>query len=463
MTLDELTQCLVASLETKVDRRTFESLIRPLVVSSLDDTAGAVTLVVPGEMARTRLNTKLRSALDESLLEHLGRPFAVTLEVGPTTAKPRRRTPAAEPAAGDPPHTPPAPPSVPPARTANDVDLHLIPSYTFDNFIVGNGNRLVHAASLAVSESPGKGNPYNPLYIYSDTGLGKTHLIHAIAHRIRQRRPDSVIRLLTAEMFMVEFIDIVHQRKPFSQFRQKYRGCDVLMVDDIQLIAGKDATEEEFFHTFNALYESGSQIIIASDKHPRDIPRFQERMATRLTWGLTADIQPPDFETRLAILRNKSELLGIQVKDEILALLAQRIKTNVRDLESALVKLSASTRLIGKDMGDYVEELLGELAPPTQISKKVDVQEILQTACEEFEIPLSLMKSNRRNKELILPRHVAMFLVREHTQLSFEEIGEAFGGRHYATIIKAVDKVRNNPSQESLGAIERIKTRLGLK
>lgn len=464
----EITQRLIEHLHGMVDAVSFSSFVEPIQVTFLEPAEGLVVLEAPGAMSVNWINRNLTTQLGEYFENQLGCPVKVEVRQGkrkPQTAKTKSAPPQTVQAnAVD---DSPAPKtakknSSQAAKDHNDAELCLIQHYTFENYVVGKGNQLAYASALQVAESPGRGNPYNPLYIWSGPGLGKTHLLHAIAHAIHEKKPELVVRLLSAETFMHQFIEIIQQRKPFTDFRHKYRECDVLIIDDIQFVARGEATETEFFHTFNSLYEGGAQIIVASDQHPLKISSLQERMSTRLNWGLTIDINAPDFETRLSILKKKCELMDLQVPDHVLTRIAQRVKSDVRELQSALVKLSAHSKLIGKDLEEHVDELLTDMFPAAKGQMKLTGDEIINAVADEYEVAPSELKSSRRKKEIVGPRHVAMYMVREHTQLAFEGIGELFGGRNHATVLKASERVRKSPTSRQSLAIARVREKLGL-
>lgn len=324
---------------------------------------------------------------------------------------------------------------------ANEKDqIHLNPNYTFDSFVVGNGNRFAHAASLAVAEAPSEA--YNPLFIYGGVGLGKTHLMHAIGHYVQQQYPHLKLMYITSENFTNELITAIQTNKNV-EFRNRFRNVDILMVDDIQFIAGRDSTQEEFFHTFNALHTSGKQIILTSDKPPKDIARLEERLCSRFEWGLIADIQRPDIETRIAILRKKSQRDHVAVPDEVLEMIAQRIDSNIRELEGSLTRLVAFSTLTGKTIDlPLAEEALRELFAQRE-NKRVTCSLIQETVASYYSVTVDDLKGNRRNREVTVPRQVAMFLSREILGLSLPKIGEQFGGRDHTTVIHSCDKITN--------------------
>ncbi|SCI88050.1 Chromosomal replication initiator protein DnaA [uncultured Clostridium sp.] len=314
----------------------------------------------------------------------------------------------------------------------------LNPKYTFDTFVIGNSNRFAHAAALAVAEVPAQA--YNPLFIYGGVGLGKTHLMHAIGHYIRSQNPEMKILYVTSEKFTNELITAIQTNKN-EEFRRRYRSVDVLLIDDIQFIAGKESTTEEFFHTFNALHDANKQIIISSDKQPREIPTLEERLRSRFEWGLIADIQPPDLETRIAILRKKAHVDDIQVEDDVLLHIAHKVESNIRELEGSLTRVVAYASLSGRPLTvEVAEEALRDILP-NKVQRTINPQLIQRKVGEYFSIRPEDFLSKRRNQEIALPRQYAMYLCREMTDLSLPRIGEAFGGRDHTTVIHACDKI----------------------
>lgn len=315
---------------------------------------------------------------------------------------------------------------------------NLIPKYTFETFVIGNSNRFAHAASLAVAESPAKA--YNPLFIYGGVGLGKTHLMHAIAHFILIQNPKSRVMYVSSEKFTNELINSIRDDKNV-QFRNKYRNIDVLLVDDIQFIAGKESTQEEFFHTFNALHDSNKQIIISSDRPPKEIPTLEDRLRSRFEWGLISDIQAPDLETRIAILRKKANLENLDIPDEVMLFIAKKIQSNIRELEGALNRIVAYSSLTNQEV---TEELANEALKDiisSSVPKKITVPLIKEVIAEEFNIKLDDFNSKKRTKAIAFPRQIAMYLTRDLTDLSLPKVGEEFGGRDHSTVIHACDKI----------------------
>lgn len=323
-------------------------------------------------------------------------------------------------------------------------NANLNPRYTFDTFVVGANNNLAHAASLAVAESPGE--IYNPLFIYGGVGLGKTHLMHSIAHFILKNNPDAKILYVTSEKFTNELIDAIRNKNNISttEFREKYRNNDVLLIDDIQFIIGKESTQEEFFHTFNALHEAKKQIIISSDKPPKEIETLEERLRSRFEWGLTVDIQSPNYETRMAILRKKEELEGYNIDNEVIKYIATNIKSNIRELEGALTKIVALSKLDNnKEINiALAEEALKDIISPDS-KKEVTPELIIQVVADHFGITPLDIASQKRNKEVVFPRQIVMYLCQSMTATSLQVIGKFLGGRDHTTIIHGREKITN--------------------
>lgn len=324
----------------------------------------------------------------------------------------------------------------------NHADLfestNLNPRYVFNEFVVGNSNRFAHAASLAVAESPAKS--YNPLFIYGGVGLGKTHLMHAIGHYILSQNKNSKVYYVSSEKFTNELINSIKDDKN-EEFRNKYRTVDVLLVDDIQFIAGKERTQEEFFHTFNALYEANKQIIVSSDRPPKEIPTLEDRLRSRFEWGLITDIQPPDYETRIAILKKKSERDRIDIPGEVFEFIATKIKSNIRELEGALNRVVAYSTLTKREVDiSLVNEALKDIFSTTR-TRKIDVDFIKATVAEYFNMKIEDFESKKRTRQIAYPRQIAMYIARELTDLSLPKIGEEFGGRDHTTVIHACEKI----------------------
>lgn len=314
----------------------------------------------------------------------------------------------------------------------------LNPKYTFDTFVIGSGNRFAHAASLAVAEAPAKA--YNPLFIYGGVGLGKTHLMHAIGHYVIDHNPSAKVVYLSSEKFTNEFINSIRDNKAVD-FRNRYRNVDVLLIDDIQFLAGKEQTQEEFFHTFNTLHEETKQIVISSDRPPKEIPTLEDRLRSRFEWGLITDITPPDLETRIAILRKKAKAEGLDIPNEVMLYIANQIDSNIRELEGALIRVVAYSSLINKDINaDLAAEALKDIIPSSK-PKVITIKEIQRIVGQQFNIKLEDFKAKKRTKSVAFPRQIAMYLSREMTDSSLPKIGEEFGGRDHTTVIHAHEKI----------------------
>ncbi|AJH02288.1 MULTISPECIES: chromosomal replication initiator protein DnaA [Clostridium] len=330
----------------------------------------------------------------------------------------------------------------PKAIVVNDeMSSTLNPKYTFNSFVIGNSNRFAHAASLAVAESPAKA--YNPLFIYGGVGLGKTHLMHAIGHYILDGNPNAKVVYVSSEKFTNELINAIKDDKN-EEFRNKYRNVDILLIDDIQFIAGKERTQEEFFHTFNALHDANKQIILSSDRPPKEIPTLEDRLRSRFEWGLIADIQVPDFETRMAILKKKADVENLNVANEVMGYIATKIKSNIRELEGALIRIIAYSSLTNREVTvDLATEALKDIISKKQ-GKHVTIDLIQDVVSSYFNLRVEDLKSQRRTRNVAYPRQIAMYLSRKLTDMSLPKIGEEFGGRDHTTVIHAYEKISEN-------------------
>jgi chromosomal replication initiator protein len=334
-------------------------------------------------------------------------------------------------------------------RQAHPVyDFYLNPRYTFENFVIGQGNRFSHAACLAVADSPGKS--YNPLFIYGGVGLGKTHLMQAIAHHARKKPTQPNFLYISSEKFTNHLINAISTRTT-AKFREKYRSVDVLLIDDIHFLGGKESTQEAFFHIFNDLYDMRKQIVMSSDRPPKDIPSLEQRLVSRFEWGLVTDIQPPDLETRIAILKQKSGAESVAVSDDILFFIAEKIKSNIRELEGALIRIVAYSSLMNKGVTlDLAKEILKDYLREGPM--KISIDTIQKKVADYFNIGLSDMRTKKRTKQIAYPRQIAMYLVRKLTDYSLSEIGDYFGGRDHTTILHAFKKIDG-----SIKKIEQVK------
>ena len=332
-------------------------------------------------------------------------------------------------------------------KTTNQIKNGINPKYTFDTFVVGNSNRFAHAASLAVAEAPAKA--YNPLFIYGDVGLGKTHLMQAIAHFILDHNPDNKVVYVSSETFTNELINAIKDDKTVD-FRDKYRNIDILLVDDIQFLAGKERTQEEFFHTFNALHESNRQLIISSDRPPKEIPTLEERLRSRFEWGLITDIQSPDLETRIAILRKKADIENLEIPNEVIIDIANKIQSNIRELEGALIKVIAYAELVEREIDlDLAKEALKDLvSTDSSEPKEITINHIKKIVADYYNLNLEEIDSKKRTQNIVLPRQIAMYLSREMTDASLPMIGDNFGGRDHTTVMHAHNKITEKYADE---------------
>jgi chromosomal replication initiator protein len=352
--------------------------------------------------------------------------------VGDTTGHERQIQLAVKEAAGE----PPAPAE---GHRRESLGIGLNPKYTFDSFVIGSSNRFAHAAALAVAEAPAQA--YNPLFIYGGTGLGKTHLLQAVAQYVAEHQGELSVRYVTSETFMNDFINALRDKR-IEGFKQRYRAYDLLLIDDIQFFEHKERIQEEFFHTFNSIYEAGGQIVISSDRPPKEISTLEERLRSRFEWGLITDIQPPDLETRIAILRKKVKTDRIHVPDpKVLEFIAGRISSNIRELEGALTRVVAFSSLTGRPMTqDLAQDVLKDVFPQGEV-RQVTIERIQELVSERFSLSLAELCGDKRSQNIVYPRQVAMYLSRELTDSSLPKIGKQFGGRDHTTVIHATSKI----------------------
>ncbi|PYE52798.1 chromosomal replication initiator protein DnaA [Deinococcus yavapaiensis] len=429
---------------TEVEYRTWFVPVRPLGVQD-----GALVLGVRNSFAMEWFRKHYQDLLEDAL-RHLGAQHpAVTFEVLPAVQE-----------AMISPLDPPAPP--PSTRSSIIVPSEssrrsLNPKYIFENFVVGPNNNLAHAAALAVADSPGK--TYNPLFLYGDVGLGKTHLMHAVGHYVVEKHPEKRVEYVTTESFTNDLINAIRDDK-MTQFRNRYRSVDLLLVDDIQFLAGKERTQEEFFHTFNALYENHKQIILSSDRPPKDIQTLEGRLRSRFEWGLITDIQSPEFETRVAILKMNAEHKRINVPQDVLELIARQVTSNIRELEGALVRVVAYSSLnnvpISKAMA---AKALTDVFTSQDV--QIEMSDVLRAVAEHYGVPIEALKGAGRIREVVVPRQIAMYLIRSMTSHSLPEIGMFFG-RDHSTVLHATQKVGEQVGKDSelTQQIEMLKRRV---
>ena len=411
----------------------FETWLLPLTVYSTDN--HVVKIIVPmGEQMITYLNSKFKTPIFVAIAEFTGEKYEVEF----ITEKEAMEQKITE--------VPASSAAAPAERPVNSPDFeksNINPKFTFDTFVVGSNNKFAHAASLAVAETPGK--VYNPLFLHGGVGLGKTHLMHAIAHFILKNNPSAKILYVSSETFTNELIDAIRNKNNITttEFREKYRNNDVLLIDDIQFIIGKESTQEEFFHTFNTLYESKKQIIISSDKPPKEIETLEERLRSRFEWGLTVDIQSPDYETRMAILRKKEEMEGYNIDNEVIKYIATNIKSNIRELEGALTKIVALSRLNKCDITlGLAEEALKDIISSDN-KREVTPELILDIVSDHFGVSIADLKGGKRNAEIVFPRQIAMYLIRNMTETSLKAVGVILGGKDHSTIKHGIEKIEN--------------------
>ncbi len=416
--LDSLWERLLGALEGKLPDTALDSWLRPCRLAAID--GDVLRVAAPNKFACDWLSQHHVAALEAAARDVLGGSPRVLIEID---REPRRAAPAA------------AAPSEP---ALGGAPTGLSSRYTFQSFVVGNSNQFAQAACQAVAELPSKA--YNPLFIYGGVGLGKTHLLHAVGHQIARLYPSMRLLYLSSERFTNDLINAIRYDRT-AEFRAKYRTIDLLLIDDIQFISGKERTQEEFFHTFNDLYEARGQIVVSSDSAPKEIPEIEERLRSRFEWGLIADIQPPDFETRVAILKKKAEIERVRLPDDVAYLIASRIKANIREIEGSLTRMIAFCSLSGREMSvDLAQEVLSDLWGEEE--RVITVEHIQRKASEFFGIKLSDMRAKNRTKTVAFPRQIAMYLARQLTHMSLTEIGRAFGGKDHTTVLHAVDKIQ---------------------
>ncbi|MDH5505792.1 MAG: chromosomal replication initiator protein DnaA [Anaerolineae bacterium] len=414
-------QAVIGQLQMEMPKASFDTWVRDAEFVAYED--GSYVIGVKNAYARDWLSSRLTSTVSRLLAGILNRTvevrFIVWQESKPSQPQPDGIEVEAE------------------AELTLNLDIAnntLNPRYTFDNFVVGASNRLAHAASLAVAESPARA--YNPLFLYGGVGLGKTHLLHAIGNASHANGLQ--VLYISSEEFTNDLINAIRSHKT-QAFREKYRRCDMLLIDDVQFIAGKESTQEEFFHTFNTLHGQNKQIVLSSDRSPKGMMTLEERLRSRFEWGLIADIQAPDLETRLAILRTKAERNGHVVGNNILEAIAQRMQSNIRELEGALNRILAYADLRGIPLTiDLVDSALADLIPKR---RELDAEHIIEIVARAFGLPLERMLGRDRSREVALPRQIAMYLLREEAQISLPQIGEALGGRDHTTIMYGCDKI----------------------
>ena len=417
----DLWEKTLARIEAKVNRHSFNTWFRP--TRQLRESDNTLAIQVPNAHFRDWLTKHYTGVIHESLDELDCQEVQVVFEAAPAAADPSSQAPLE---------------SVSTELDSSRESPPLSAKYTFDTFVVGTSNQFAHAAARAVAESPSRA--YNPLFIYGGVGLGKTHLLHAIGHQIRRQVTNVRLVYISAEKFMNDLINAIRYDR-ILDFRRRLRSIDVLLIDDIQFIAGKERTQEEFFHTFNALYDAQKQIAISSDSPPRAIPTLEERLHSRFEWGLTADIQAPDLETKIAILRKKADAEHVNIPDNVAIFIASKIKSNVRELEGSLIRLIAYSSLTGRPIDlELTQDVLRDLLPNED--RVISLDMIQKFVADHYSLKISDLKARNNSKSVALPRQIAMYITRQLTHASLPDIGKGFGGKHHSTVIHSIRKVK---------------------
>ncbi len=425
---------VLARVETKVNRHSFYTWFQP--TSLISDTGSTLFVRIPNPMYQEWLTKHYSVIISEALVEvqRPGVDVVFTTEPGldPVVADGLQQPQVVAAAGGE------------PLQTSGLNDR-----YSFETFIVGPSNQFAHAACRAVAEAPS--HSYNPLFIYGGVGLGKTHLMHAIGQYVLQHDPSLKLTYISSERFMNEMINALRYER-ILDFRERYRTVDILLVDDIQFVSGKEGTQTEFFHTFNALYDGKKQIVLSSDRPPHEIPALEERLRSRFEWGLIADIQPPDLETKMAILKRKAEAEGIPLPDDVAMFIAGRIKSNIRELEGSLIRLIAYASLTGRQISrELTQEVLRNAIDLDE--RSITLESIQRYVAEHYQLKVSDLKSRNNSKSIALPRQVAMYLCKSLTQASLPEIGRSFGGKHHSTVIHSINKIEEMRKQENFNTL----------
>ena len=486
--MEDLWERALQDLKGKLSSENFETWLAPLAVDRIDE--ATLTLRVPNKFYADWLQTHYLDLVRDALRSH-GAPSSMRVDFSvseqsrarvnsrpselPAAMPTRPRAPSPMPGSlsavqASAAHAAPQGPSAAPASAPQAAPQGpyvtpgsgLNPRYSFENFVVGPSNQLAHAAAVAAASSRQK--RYNPLFIYGGVGLGKTHLVNAVGHRALADNPNLRILLVSAERFTNEFIWALQNHR-INEFRERYRnGCDVLLMDDIQFLAGREQTQEEFFHTFNALYHADRQIVVTSDVYPQQIPEMEERLISRFQWGLVADIQAPELDTRIAILKAKAEQEHITLADDVALFLAQVVKSNVRELEGTLLRLAVKAELANRSIDlEFAKEALRGVLPKSETA--TTVEDIQRAVCDYYSIRLADLKSHRRHRAVSFPRMVAMYLCRQRLGTSFPELGDRFGGKDHTTVMSAVRKIDGlikNEDPAVINAVEAIERKLNL-
>ena len=430
---------ILHSLKGRLNQQTLDTWFSPIQFESLDSSQHVIRLRAPNQVIKDTVVTNYGKVLAESLNDLRLSGYSVGWVVGKVTDWVPENLPVSSEAFT---HDESEPTSMPVTVTevsqAPPSEPSLSSKYTYESFVVGTCNQFAHAASKAVAEAPGR--TYNPLYLYGGVGLGKTHLMHACGHAIKSRNQHLKLCYISSERFMNDLINAIRYDKTQS-FREKYRSVDVLLIDDVQFMAGKERTQEEFFHTFNALYDQQKQIVISSDCPPREIPTLEERLHSRFEWGLIADIEPPDLETKIAIVKRKGDQMGVTIPDDVAMFIAGRVKSNIRELEGSLVRLIAIASLRGEPISkSLAQDAIRNIAKEEE-SGVITIQQIQKAVAQTYKLTNEELLSKNNARQISHPRQVAMYLCKNLTKHSYPEIGRAFGGKHHTTVMHSVEKI----------------------
>jgi chromosomal replication initiator protein len=425
---------IVTKLKEEVPKESYEIWLKPIKPINISD--NTLLIGVPNMFFKNWLNTHFRTKIDTYLKRLTNNLMSVDFVISPELEQKSLETINIE----------NIDKKITTSKRYSISDFYLNPRYTFESFVVGESNCFAHAACQAVVEKPGRS--YNPLFIYGGVGLGKTHLLHAIGHHMLQKDSNIKVVYISSEQFMNEFVDAIRFNKA-QKFKDKYRSIDTLLVDDIQFLAGKEGTQEEFFHTFNTLHGIGKQIVLTSDRPPKEIKTLEERLRSRLEGGLITDIQPPCFETRVAILKKKSELEGVFVPEDVLHFIASKIKTNIRELEGALVRVIAYVSLTKRKIDkEKVKEILKDVIVHDELQQPISIEMVQRKTSKYFKVQLSDILSKKRNSAIVKPRQIAMYLSRKLTSCSLPEIAKEFGGRDHGTVLHACNKIEDSMKKD---------------
>ena len=440
MNQDQIWSQVQEELRFQLAKRTYDMWLKNTSVVSAD--GGTFRIGVPSKLAKDWLEDRFSGLIQETLQAVTGSEVDIDFVIAPTGHRPAHAMFDGDEDGSENGHENGADP-VADVRTVAPSELNA--RFRFSSFVVGHNSQFAHAAAKAVAEAPG--DSYNPLFLYGGVGLGKTHLMHAIGHEVHDRFPRKRVVYLTSEQFTNEVISSIATAR-MGEFRHKYRTVDVLLIDDVQFLAGKDRTKEEFFHTFNALHEINKQIVISSDRPPKEIPTLEDRLRSRFEWGLIADIQPPDFETRLAILHSKLGDGGSLIPEEVMNFIAHKVQRNIRELEGALTRIQAFAAVHQRQVDEEeAARLLSDIIP-AGTRKPINVERIQVLVADYYNVTLDDMKGKRRDKHIVFPRQVAMYLVREETPSSLPAIGKAFGGRDHTTALHSIEKIANELKED---------------